>query len=125
VIEYRESQYFVLAVNIIEIDWILLMKWVALQQVEIASLRKRHSFGWGDDPNAKKKEKTIQKKVQDVLVKIRRRFPSRNEVVASFLLFMAAAPAIIANPLLRILYFLFIRYAVDKFILNAVTDGKS
>lgn len=122
VIEYRESQYFVLAVNIIEIDWILLMKWVALQQVEIASLRKRHSFGWGDDPNAKKKEKTIQKKVQDVLVKIRRRFPSRNEVVASFLLFMAAAPAIIANPLLRILYFLFIRYAVDKFILNAVTD---
>ena len=31
IIEYREGQYFVLAVNILKIDWILLMKWVAVQ----------------------------------------------------------------------------------------------
>mmetsp|Transcript_1092 Transcript_1092/g.1995 ORF Transcript_1092/g.1995 Transcript_1092/m.1995 type:complete len:776 (-) Transcript_1092:1102-3429(-) len=128
VIEYREGQYFVLAVNILGIDWIPLMKWVAEQHVtnpNVALGQSRKDNSPGSSPGAKKKKKTMHDMVKTFLVEMRRRFPSRNEVVAYFLFFVyRRIHVFVAVPLLRICYFIFLRYGVNKFILNAVTDGE-
>ena len=129
VVEYREGQYFVLAVNILEIDWVRLMAWVQ-QCHEVQpnlslgmSLSRR---GTGENPTDEKKKKkdTIQKSAKTFLIQLRQRFPSRNEVVAYYLFFMNQVHVLIAVPLMQFLYILGLRYAVNKFILNAVTDGK-
>ncbi|KAL7542728.1 hypothetical protein ACHAXR_012261 [Thalassiosira sp. AJA248-18] len=124
VIEYREGQYFVLAVNILEIDWVRLMAWVAEQQVanpNISLGQSRKTYVPGASPQKKKKKEAIQDRAKAFLANMRHRFPSRNEVVAYHLFFMYRIHVFIAVPLLR-LWYLFMKYPVNKFILNAVTD---
>lgn len=128
VIEYREGQYFVLAVNLMEINWVLLMKWVAEQvkanqTMELGQNRSINPSA-PQDEKKKKKKITLQGRVKAFLTEMRQRFPSRNEVVAYFIYFMYSCNALIAVPVMRISYFFFLRYAVNKFILNIVTDGE-
>ena len=109
--------------NIVEIDWEKLMKWVAIQ----FNNQSNQSFALGQSrrkitKKKKKKKATIHSKVKDILTDIKQRFPSRNEVVGYILYRMYNIHVLIAVPLLRICYFLFLKYAVNKFILNAVTD---
>ena len=121
---------FVLAVNIVEIDWVLLMKWVAIQvNARNSALTLGQSRSYNKmKPNAaakkKKKKVTIQQQAKNVLTSIKQRFPSKNEVIGYILFSMYSMHVYISVPLLRIWYIFFMRYAVDKFILNAVTDGK-
>lgn len=112
--------------NIVEIDWEKLMKWVAIQFTN----QSNQSFALGQSrrklkPTAgkkKKKKASLQSKVKEILIDTKQRFPSRNEVVGYILYRMYNIHVLIAVPLLRICYFLFLKYAVNKFILNAVTD---
>ena len=119
-----------MAVNIVEIDWVLLMKWVAMQvnarNSTLVLGQGRSNINMKPNAGAKKKKKkfTIQQQAKNVLTSIRQRFPSRNEVIGYILYSMYSMHVYIAVPLLRICYILFMRYAVNKFILNAVTDGK-
>lgn len=128
-IEYREGQYFVLAVNILEIDFQLLMTWVAKQQQTHPNLALGQSRRWqGDATQAKKKKQTIQYRIKAFLTNMRQRFPSRNEVIQSILFYMyrmqhVSVLGLLVVPILQMSYFLFLKYAVDKFVLNAVTDG--
>ena len=125
VIEYREGQYFVLAVNVTEIDWARLMKWVAMQQSNSSLSLGQHRPSIIINPNqGKKKKNSLQKRVKAILAEFRQRFPSRNEVIAYVIVSMYSLHELLAIPLLRVLYLLFFRYHVDKFILNAVTDGE-
>lgn len=110
-------------VDVVSIDWILLLKWVADQQ----KLNRNTSFGKSRsktsvDNMGKKKRGDFAK---DLLTAIRRQFPSGNEVVAYLLFFVyRRVYAFLAVPLLQVCYYLFMKYSVNKFILNAVTDGK-
>ena len=116
-IEYREGPYFVLAVNIVDVDWLLLMKWVAERDF-VAALS--HTI------KEKQEKKTLRQFVQAFLARLRLRFPSRDEVVAWFLVLLhRRVPAVIAVSILRICYMLFMSYAVNKFILSSISSGKS
>ena len=95
--------------------------------VEFLALgQSRSNNNMKPDAAAKKKKKkvTIQQQAKNVLTSIKQRFPSRNEVIGYILYSMYSMHVYIAVPILRIWYIFFMRYAVDKFILNAVTDGK-
>merc|ERR1712194_886733 len=48
VIEYRDGRYFVLAVNIIDVDWLLLMKWVAERNCAVTLRRSPKDLYPGD-----------------------------------------------------------------------------
>ena len=143
-IEYRVGQYFVLAVNVLQIDWILLMdhtqkmlarrrtKWIRDQRMrlekdslveKVGKDRWKNKYGRDGGGGGKKKTRNKKKSFHEFLVAIRRRFPSRNEVVAHFLTLMNRLHFIIAIPLLHLCYSLFFKYAVDKYILTVVTDG--
>ena len=114
---------FVLAVNIVEIDWVLLMKWVVMQQTIDPTIALGRSRSVMKLPAKKKKKKvTLQSKAKDFVIWIKQRFPSRNEVIAFVLYTLYIVHEFISVPILRLCYFLFMRYAVNKFILNAVTD---
>lgn len=114
---------FVLAVNIVEIDWVLLMKWVVMQQTIDPTIALGRSRSVMKLPAKKKKKKvTLQSKAKDFVIWIKQRFPSRNEVIAFVLYTLYNVHEFISVPILRLCYFLFMRYAVNKFILNAVTD---
>ena len=108
----------------------LLMKWVAMQvnarNSTLALGQSRSNNNMKPNAGAKKKKKkvTIQQQAKNVLTSIRQRFPSRNEVIGYILYSMYSMHVFVSVPLLRICYILFMRYAVNKFILNAVTDGK-
>ena len=129
-IEYRAGPYFVLAVNVLEIDWILLMdhtrkmlvrqrrKWTRDQRIR----KERSSTHVRSGADGSKKKK--KKKLEHYLVSIRYHFPSRNEIVGQILAFMNRLHFIFAIPLLHIFYSIpFVSYAVNKFILTVVTDG--
>ena len=108
----------------------LLMKWVAMQvnarnsTLALGQSRSNNNMKPNSGAKKKKKKVTIQQQAKNVLTSIRQRFPSRNEVIGYILYSMYSMHVYIAVPLLRICYILFMRYAVNKFILNAVTDGK-
>ena len=109
--------------NIVEIDWVLLMKWVVMQQTIDPTVALGRSRSIMKLPAKQKKKKvTLQTKAKDFVIWIKQRFPSRNEVIAFVLYTLHNVHEYISVPILRLCYVLFMRYAVNKFILNAVTD---
>eukprot|EP00804_Cyclotella_cryptica_P021637 CCRYP_020652-RB/>CCRYP_020652-RB protein AED:0.16 eAED:0.16 QI:30/1/1/1/1/0.66/3/1861/1013 len=129
-IEYRSGQYFVLAVNVLHIDWILLMDYTAKQLtrrrrrwIKEQGMKEHKSLSLvATSAPIKGASKKKRRTVRELLLAARMRFPSRNEVVAQFLAFMNRFHFVVSLPLLNILYYLFFKYAVDKFILANVTD---
>lgn len=150
-IEFRDGQYFVLAVNVLDIDWITLMRWVTFAYSKNTSLALGQSRG-KLSPQSKKKKTTegLRARAKRAIAGLRSRFPSRNEVSAKVLCSDATlghssslihrlygnaqvivyvlytmyhqVHAAVSVPILRLCYYLFLRYAMNKFILNAVTD---
>lgn len=126
-IEYRVGQFFVLAVNVLQIDWILLMDYTTKQ---MARRRRRWirdqgekqssalAVGNSDEKSGESKKRTLK----ELLVAAQHWFPSRNEVVMQVLTFMNRFHFIISLPLLHVFYKLFFKYAVNKYILAVVTD---
>jgi hypothetical protein len=129
-IEYRSGQYFVLAVNVLHIDWILLFDHTAKQlargkrrwQREQRLREQRSPSVIAASAASKETPKKRRRSFKGLLIATRMRFPSRNEVVAQFLALMDRFHFIISLPLVNILYYTFCKYMVDKYILTVVTD---
>jgi hypothetical protein len=129
-IEYRSGQYFVLAVNVLHIDWILLFDHTSKQLargrrrwIKEQRLKEKGSLVIAASAPAAKETKKKRRNFRQLLRAARMRFPSRNEVVAQFLAFMNHFHFIISLPMVNILYYwLFCKYMVDKYILTVVTD---
>mmetsp|Transcript_16627 Transcript_16627/g.33676 ORF Transcript_16627/g.33676 Transcript_16627/m.33676 type:complete len:1100 (+) Transcript_16627:209-3508(+) len=129
-IEYRVGPYFVLAVNVLDIDWMVFMEHThdmvlkqRRQRAKDERIRKANNAVSGsernDDAAKKKKEKSVKQRI----FQIRQIFPSWNEIVAQLLAFMHRLHFLVALPLLHISYFFPpIKYLVNKFILAVVTD---
>ena len=126
-IEYRSGQYFVLAVNIIDIDWIMLFdhtakhlareqkRWMKEQKLRA---QRRSTIVAPPKDNPTKRRRTLR----ELILAARMRFPSRNEVVAQVLAALNGLHFIVSLPLANVLYYLFCKYMVDKYILTVVTD---
>ena len=129
-IEYRSGQYFVLAVNVLHIDWIQLFDHTAKQLargrrkwLKEKKLREQHRPSVvAASVKARETPKKRRRTLKEVLIAARMRFPSRNEFVAQFLALMNKLHFMISLPLINILYFFFCKYMVDKYILTVVTD---
>ncbi len=131
-IEYRTGPFFVIAVEVNNIDWILLMEhtarqwarrkreWVRDQRVrESVAASKRRLENDEDDEKKTKKKRSLP----EILIAIRRRyFPSRNEVIAYLLASFYHLHFFISLPILQVLYALGLKYPVDKYILRVVSD---
>jgi len=131
-IEYRTGPFFVIAVEVKNIDWILLMEhtarqwarrkreWVRDQRVResVAASKLRLENDEGAENKTKKK-----RSLPEILIAIRRRyFPSRNEVIAYMLASFYHLHFFISLPILQVLYALGLKYPVDKYILRVVSD---
>mmetsp|Transcript_37812 Transcript_37812/g.85087 ORF Transcript_37812/g.85087 Transcript_37812/m.85087 type:complete len:915 (+) Transcript_37812:113-2857(+) len=112
-IEYREGAYFVLAVNILSIDWKLLLTWVAEEQRELKKSRVVDG-----KTTSKKKTRSLTEIVQSFTYF----FPTFNELLAYLLTCMHQLPSIVSVPVLRLAYALFLRYSIDHLILNATSN---
>ena len=125
-IEYRSGQYFVLAVNVLHIDWRLLFdhtaKQLARRRKKWLNVRQKRFSVIGSSVTAKEIPKKRRRPFREILLATRSRFPSRNEVVAQFLAFMNQLHFIISLPLINILYYFLFKYIVDFYILTVVTD---
>ena len=111
-IEYREGAYFVLAVNILSIDWKLLLTWVAEEQRDLKKGKIVDS-----DTATKKKIRSLT----DIVKSFMYFFPTFNELLAYLLTCMHQLPSIVAIPLLRLAYAIFLRYSIDHLILKATS----
>ncbi len=130
-IEYRVGPYFVLAVNVLDVDWMVLMEHThnmvlkqRRQRAKDQRIRKANNASIGngisEDIAKKKKGKTVKQRI----FQIRQIFPSWNEIVAQILAFMHRLHFLLTLPLLHTFYFFPpIKYLVNRFILAVVTDG--
>jgi len=130
-IEYRTGPFFVIAVEVNNIDWILLMEhtanqWARQKREWIRDQRVRQSVAASEKHlgNKDTEKKTKKKRsVPEILIAIRRRyFPSRNEVIAYLLASFYQLHYFISLPILQVLYALGLKYSVDKYILRVVSD---
>ena len=130
-IEYRTGPFFVIAVEVNNIDWMLLMEhtanqwarqkreWIRDQRVrESVAASEKHE---GNNEEADKKT-TKKRSVPELLIAIRRYFPSRNEVIAYLLASFYQLHFFISLPILQVLYALGLKDPVDKYILRVVSD---
>jgi hypothetical protein len=130
-IEYRTGPFFVIACEVNNIDWILLMEhtanqwtkqkreWIRDQRVrERVAASEKHEENINDAGKKTKKKRSVP----ELLIGIRRRFPSRNEVIAYLLASFYQLHFFVSLPILQLLYALGLKYAVDKYILRVVSD---
>lgn len=131
-IEYRTGPFFVIAVEFVNIDWILLMEYTAKQwarqrreqitrdQQKLHQSVKDSTTSGGDGAAEEDKKKKFD--VRKILKELRRYFPSRNEVVVYLLASFYQLHFFISLPILQVLYALGLKYAVNKYILRVVSD---
>jgi hypothetical protein len=131
-IEYRTGPFFVIAVEFVNIDWILLMEYTAKQwarqrreqitrdQQKLNQSVKDSTKSDGDGAAEEDKKKRFD--VRKLLKELRRYFPSRNEVVVYLLASFYQLHFFISLPILQVLYALGLKYAVNKYILRVVSD---
>jgi hypothetical protein len=130
-IEYRVGPYFVLAVNIISIDWTKLIKYshrlVTKQKKEwIADQGRREELREEHLTEERKHKHSTQPSAFMSVVNLPFRLYqlTRFEILAQFLSWMYYVHWTIAIPVCWILFQFFIQSTMNKYILTTVADGE-
>jgi hypothetical protein len=131
-IEYRVGPYFIIAVNVLSVSWIMFMKFSykdnRLRKQKWAqeqSRREKLREGTAEEGKATDAEEEPSK-LKRALQSIQRlRKWTLFDIIANSLALLHHLPWIISLPICWSMYHVFLRKTMRKYILNTVTDGKS
>ena len=122
-IEYRVGPYFVLAVNVLTIDWGRVVKMTNRDVAERKSkwLKSKHESG--EEEESKEKEAGVVISFVQALCRLSRL--TRNEVLAQLLAWLYYTHWIIYTPICWFLYHFAIGTCFRSYFLSSVADGKT
>uniref|UniRef100_A0A7S2V8H4 C2H2-type domain-containing protein n=1 Tax=Entomoneis paludosa TaxID=265537 RepID=A0A7S2V8H4_9STRA len=123
-IEYRVGPYFVLAVNIINIDWRRLLK-ATHRDVEARNTRWKQAKavekeGSGDDKKEEKKQPSAFAQFREYLMQVSKL--TQHDVVATMLAILYRTHWLFYQPICILCYYTFFGSAIRHFILSSVAD---
>jgi hypothetical protein len=130
-IEYRVGPYFIIAVNILSVKWVVFMrfsykdnldrnkKWAQEQ-----SRREKLRQGTAEEGKATDAEEEPSKLKRTVQYIQRLRTLTLFDVIAKSLACLHHLPWIVSVPICWSMYHVFLRATMRRYILNTVTDGK-
>jgi len=111
-IEYRKGAFFILSVNVLSIDWILLMK-------HFHNLARRRREAWEKSDHADEDAKAIDRLKRYITVI---QCITAFDIIGQCLSLLYHFHWVISVPLCSLLYHTFLRTSIKRFIITAVTD---
>ena len=130
-IEYRVGPYFIIAVNVLSVNWVMFMRFSNKDHLDRnkkwaqeRSRREKLQQGTAEEGKAADSEEEPSKLKHTVQYIQRLRQLTLFDVIANSLAWLHHLPWIVSVPICWSMYHVFLRAMMRRYIIYTVTDGK-